>query len=262
MGWSQLMPDEVIDWLVEEAGEAFTRGAVFVARSGTRPASIRITRSLGPTRPPISRAERCSGTPSRHKHSCSSRFHRSRTCRRRPFQRFLSESEDDLARFRVHFRRLVDREGSVDIDDVVGEIRGEVASMRQSRRYAAMRRNISHLGGVLATVGAGAAAAITRAPEIALPVAASTGLRRQRRVCSTCGSNEWRASQAARESVQSPVATRARRDRQGPHDAPQCRAGASETHRRGRSPEARRIPLAVPSRARFGVLGVFANGRA
>lgn len=173
-GWSQLMPEPILDWVVDEASEAFARGDVFVA-----PAE-HVGIDLSRWQPGAAAlADVAGGKLVRHGRAATALMQLElpilEAMPSNAFQRFLTESADELARFRVCFRRLVDETEPDDLEDVVEEIRAEVAAMSQSRRYASMRRSIQLLGGTLAVGTSAAVAVVAKAPELALPVAASAG---------------------------------------------------------------------------------------
>jgi hypothetical protein len=170
----RLMPDWIADWLVDEVAEAFTRGEVFIAPAelvGIHPShSAPGVEAL---------AETAQGTAVRHAKTAAALLQLElpslEAMSSVAFEKFLREHQDDLTRFRAAFRRLVDGAEPSDLNDVVDDIRAEVAAMSQSKRYSAMRRNISILGGSLTTIAAGVAAAIAANPALALPIAGSAG---------------------------------------------------------------------------------------
>jgi hypothetical protein len=174
IGYSQLMPDEIADWLVEEVPEAFLRGEVFVAPAQL----VGISRSQ-PKAGADALATVAQGMVMRHGTLAQGfmeiELPHLDAMTPEAFRRFLDESPEDLARFRVACRQLVRGVEHDQIDDLLDEIRAEVAAMKQSTRYSTMRRNIGLLGGSLATFAAGLAAGVAASPDLVLPVAASTG---------------------------------------------------------------------------------------
>jgi hypothetical protein len=172
IGYSQAMPDPLVDWLVNEASSAFVRGDVFLA-----PAELI---GIDPTQNnPGSEAlaALAEGRLVRNGESAAALMNLDLPAvdlmLPENFQKFLDESEDDLAQFRSAFRRLA-HEDVRQSKDLVREIQAEVAAMHTSRRYTRMRRNVTLLGGALATTTASVTASIgAAAPGAALPAVAS-----------------------------------------------------------------------------------------
>ncbi len=200
-GYSQLMPEAVLDWLTEEAGEFFLRGEVFVAPAeliGIDPAfpekGTQALEDITGGRRTLEVAEAGTALMNLDLPYIDAMSPYS-------FRKFLSEHENELIRFRSAFKKLVSGVPSRTLQDVLDEIRCEVAAVCQSERFASLRKSAVKLGGALATVSAGIAAATAMDQRLAIPVAATAGAAAAASVLTDLWKERIKAGAKLRESA-------------------------------------------------------------
>lgn len=174
-GYSRLMPEGLLDWIVNEAHDPFLRGEVFVAPAelvGVHPVQpVSGMRALEEVVGGRGFADATYATKALMDLELPYLDHMSSTA----FQQFLADHENELVRFRTVFRRLAGGVPAKDLEDVVEELKSEVAEMSLSHHYASLRKSISALGGAMVTLSAAVAACAAASPDTALPVAAGAG---------------------------------------------------------------------------------------
>lgn len=173
VGTARLMPEEVVTWLLSEANDDFRDGNVFVAPAQL----IGVDPEAADTLAPVASI---TGGSTVEPHQATALAFLELDIpyldqmSPRSFQRFVREHDDDLARFRLAFGRLI-TESARDperVCDWLAELRGEVADMRLSDRFSRLRRDIVVAGGTLGVFTA-CAGALTSAPETVSVVGAS-----------------------------------------------------------------------------------------
>lgn len=165
IGYSRLMPEPVLDWITDDASEAFRRGNVFVA-----PAELV---GIDPTAPEV-------GSQALADVTMGSRLESSvkaatvlmelelpylEGMRPSEFELFLKEHEEELFCFRSALRKLVGGTASIDIEGTVEELQNKVAELSRSAKHQAFRRNVSTLGGTLITFVAALGTTAAANPE-------------------------------------------------------------------------------------------------
>ena len=151
-GYARLLPEVVGDWLAEEAQEAFANGRVFITPeelvgvSSDESVRAAFEGFLGSL--PIRSSQQ-------EELLLSLDLPALEGLAPAEFDRLLADSEVELERLRVAFRRLVDGAPQADLETLVAEINYEVSELTLADRYHRFRAGVTKLGGV---VGVSAAA--------------------------------------------------------------------------------------------------------
>jgi hypothetical protein len=165
VGTARLMPEEVVDWLIDEANQEFRGGQLFVAPAELVGLDFTSADALAPV-------ATITGGATVEPQTASALaaleldlpFLDAMSPKR--FRKFMREHKEEFFRFRVAFARLV-TESSENPEQRLGwldELRAEVADIQLSERYGRLRRNIVLAGGTLGVVTA-CAGAFAAAPE-------------------------------------------------------------------------------------------------
>lgn len=148
-GTARLMPESVVEWLVEEAADDFRDGNVFVA-----PAPLiglgSADGSLAPLATIVDGSTIDAGTAAATGvMELDIPFLDQMTPR--AFNKFVRNHAEDLSRFRLAFGRLVSTspENAEQFRDWISELKAEVADIQLSDRFSRLRRNLSAAGGAL-----------------------------------------------------------------------------------------------------------------
>jgi predicted outer membrane lipoprotein len=200
VGRSRLMPEDIVDWIVDEAPDAFVSGKVFVAPAEL--VGIDIARPEPGTRALGEVAQGCRVASSAQAAANLLQLELPYIDNMTPqnFQKFLLEHENDLIRFRAAFRKLSADTKAEDLTDILDEIRSEVAEIGQAERYASLRKTTSALGGVVATFAASVAAALAGPPDCALPIGAAAGAAAAAGVLTSLWKERYEMESKRRES--------------------------------------------------------------
>jgi hypothetical protein len=175
LGYSQLMPAPFMHWLANEAATEFRQGDVFVSAAehvGIDPANrdhgteavagLNGGMSFGPVE---RQAELLSAIelPSLDK------------MRPKDFSKFLKNHENELVRFRHAFAKLGSMEPGDDFEDVLAEIRYEVAELCMSDSCSSVRDTALKLGGSIG-LSAAVVGSVLASPSISVATAAVVGV--------------------------------------------------------------------------------------
>lgn len=175
IGYSQLMPEVLLDFLTEEVSDAFVRGDVFVTPAelvGIDPSfsdkGMHALEDVTGGRRALDMA---------HGGATLMQLELPYLDAMPPssFRKFISEHENELIRFRLAFKRLAAGVPPSDLNQVIEEVQSEVAALCLSDRFASLRKNAVKLGGTLVTISAAVAAAAAVDPKLMPPVAAAAG---------------------------------------------------------------------------------------
>ncbi|MEK6408904.1 MAG: hypothetical protein AABN34_18430 [Acidobacteriota bacterium] len=153
IGHARLMPETLLDWLVEETSEDFANGKVFVAPAeliGIHPQEVPegFNKLAGLTRgvPMISNYEIAKAAmeldiPFLDKMSSLA------------FGKFLSDYEGELVHFQRAFKNLITaRAKSEDkLKDCLDELKHEIAELTKAAKHQGIRNSVAKLGGILTT---------------------------------------------------------------------------------------------------------------
>lgn len=155
-GDAHLLPQAAVDWLVEEASEAFLQGNLSIAPAelvGLDPNDSRTTLS-----PLASLAGGMPLVPEEQTAEALMDLELPYLDQMSPgdFSTFLEDHADDLERFRKAFRQLVttSSDSEAEARDFVEEIRHEVAELMESERSKRLERTATVLKGAMRTVRA------------------------------------------------------------------------------------------------------------
>jgi hypothetical protein len=175
-GFTRPLPEAALDWLVEEAPQAFERGEVFVSAAdlvGIPPADLENGSELLAE---VEEAVLVKNSLRTLDVLATLELPHLDNLSAANFERFLSEHADDLLRFRQAMRKLVRTEAGV--ADALDEIAAELADLRLSDAHQRVRKAITKFGGTLTTVSAAvgaAASTMTQSPAIAAAAAGAAG---------------------------------------------------------------------------------------
>ncbi len=181
LGYARLLPEAVASWLVDEAGDSFIAGDVFVTPAelvgvlddqpdlaetfaaltgGARVRSGSASEALLNIELPV--LDRLSP---------------------KAFSRLLLEQSVELSRVRYAFRKLVESDQPKDLSSIVAELNFETSELALADRYQGFRARVTRMGGVVSTAAAFAGAAVgaasgslTSAVAVASLSAAAAGL--------------------------------------------------------------------------------------
>jgi len=166
IGYARLMPETLLDWLVEEAYEEFSEGKVFIA-----PAEL-IGINLHAIPQGLSRlAGVTKGIPMTSdyeivKAALELNIPYLDNLSSQAFKEFLKDYEGELVRFQRAFRNLVTaREKSeAQLKDYMEELKYEIAELTMASKHHSMRKSLGKLGGILATFTASFTMALNTQP--------------------------------------------------------------------------------------------------
>ncbi len=148
MGWGRFMPPEVLEWLLAEAADSFTRGRVFVAPASL--VGVAPSRDLDGVQFIADIANGMTLAPSQGLARAITQIELPYLdgLTSQDFSVFLAEHGDELAAFRSAFRRLAFAHtmASADPTDLISELRAHVRELTEGERSVKMRQRISHLG--------------------------------------------------------------------------------------------------------------------
>lgn len=166
-GTARLLPETVVDWLVEEASDDFLDGRVLVA-----PAELI---GISKQRMPEGLSKLASitkGAP------LTSNYEIARAAMELDipfldnmnslrFKTFVRDYEGELMQFRRAFRNLVTVKAKSEdrLKECVEELKYEIAELTKAAKYQGARNSISKLGGILATFTASFALAVNAQPN-------------------------------------------------------------------------------------------------
>jgi len=177
IGQGHMLPESIIDWLVEEAGQPFLDGQVFIAPAEVigidhSALSDGLAALSGVTRGAlVSEHDRIAQV------ALSLDLPYLDGLNHKTFAKFLAEHEGELERFRHAFRKLVlsPEGGTANLDYLLGELRHEIAELTVAEKHRGVRARISRLGGAIATFTASLAVATKAEPGTALPLVGVVG---------------------------------------------------------------------------------------
>lgn len=152
-GYARLMPESILEWLTSEAANAFLKGDVFVSPAELvgigRNGFIEGTSMMGEIQNGTVAMEESKATEA----IASLELPQLDNMSASKFEILLNKHTDDLVRFRNAMRKLAKGEGS-SVNEIVEEIRSEVAEMSCSDKYLQFRRSVTKFGGVFTTFSA------------------------------------------------------------------------------------------------------------
>jgi len=166
IGYARLMPEPLLDWLVEEACEDFIEGKVFITPSeliGIKPQAVpqglnqlaSISKGIPLTSDyEIVKAALELDIPFLDNMSSFA------------FKEFLNDYEGELVQFRRAFKNLVKARGKseAELKDYLEELKYEIAELTMAAKHHGMRGSIGKLGGILATFTASFTMALNTQP--------------------------------------------------------------------------------------------------
>lgn len=173
IGSARLMPSSIVGFLLEEAKEAFLKGDAFIA-----PADLVGVQGMpsGTQLDPL--RDLTNGVAISNRHSPAEQIFNLDLpaidgLTAREFSRFLSDYEDELARFRLAFRRLImaDPDSPDRTQNLIEELRGEIAEILHAAKFHRMRQLVTTLNGAFVTFTVSLAAIAGAKPEILSTVA-------------------------------------------------------------------------------------------
>lgn len=177
IGQARLMPETLINWLVDEASDDFISGNVFIT-----PADLVGINSNGVSAQVGTLAGLSGGVPVLADQALAAAGLELEVpyldnMAPAAFRKFIKNHEAELVRFRTAFKKIVTmRAGSQsDAAEWVQELKAEIAELTLSAKYHQLRRTISVLGGVLGTFTATVGVAAGSSPSMVPLVAAGAG---------------------------------------------------------------------------------------
>lgn len=154
IGTSRLMPESILDCLIDEASSDFVRGRVFVA-----PADLIGLRKIPDDQKLLPVSDITDGVQIASNIKSSSALMDLELpyvdgMNPIEFQKFLKDHEGELARFQACFRKLFTSSSSSEnyLNEIISELRQEVADICHSQKYHKMRQLVSVLEGTFATI--------------------------------------------------------------------------------------------------------------
>lgn len=162
LGYADLMPETLLDWLVDEACDDFVDGKVFIAPAEQIGINPKFS-TAGLNR----LADVTNGMPVMPDHEITQAAMELNmpyldNMSSGAFKKFIADHQGELVRFQRAFRKLVSaREQSEgNLKDYLDELKYEIAELTVAQKHESTRRNIVKLGGMLGTFSASFAMAV------------------------------------------------------------------------------------------------------
>lgn len=178
IGHADLMPESLLDWLVDEASEDFVEGKVFVSPAelvGIDPRFLDegLSRLAG-----ITRGAPMTSDYEVTKAALELNMPYLDNMSPHAFRKFLGDYEGELVRFQRAFRNIVTaREKSEQqLKDYIEELKHEIAELTVAAKHEGTRKNILKLGGMLGTFTASFALAVQTQSSSVLSIAGAAGM--------------------------------------------------------------------------------------
>jgi len=176
LGWSRLMPETILDWIVEEVPQEFLKKKVFVA-----PAPLIGLSSLGREVGLKMLSEVTGGATTTSDERIAKTLMNIELpyidkMSSREFAKFIDDYEPELVRFQTAFKKLVLNQVDSDseLKEVVEELRYEVAELTLADKHHNMRSILVKAGGAIATFSAAVGVMLSSEPRtVALLLAAA-----------------------------------------------------------------------------------------
>lgn len=178
LGYANLMPETLVDWLIDEVSEDFIDGKVFVSPAELIGINPRFSDEGLSKLAGITRGAPMSSNYEVTKAALELNMPYLDNMSPHAFRKFLNDHEGELVRFQRAFRNLVAaREKSEQqLKDYIEELKHEIAELTVSGKHENTRKNILKLGGMLGTFTASFAMAIQTQASSLLSIVGAAGM--------------------------------------------------------------------------------------